>query len=66
MSGALYIVLSCDGLNCDCPPFTSTYDEIGAARHEAAEKGWTTIPTSGGDTDWGPAHIGLKVLTKEN
>jgi len=55
MSGALYIVLSCDGPDCDCPPFTSTYDEIGAARREAAKKGWTYDPSD--DTDWGRGHI---------
>lgn len=65
MSIAALYVVECDGLNCDCPAFTTTTDEPNEARRQAAEAGWFIVKTGEGDTDWGPAHIGLKKL-KEN
>lgn len=58
MSAAALYVIECDGMNCDCPAFTSTTDDLAEARRQAAEAGWTYSEEDG--TDWGRGHRRFK------
>lgn len=48
------VIVTCDGMNCDCRPFASTGTSAAEARKKAADHGWTHNPKN--NTDWGPAH----------
>lgn len=64
MSAARLYIIDCDGMNCDCPSFASTTDDLAEARRQAEQNGWAYDAED--DTDWGRGHRRFKgMYTKE-